>query len=272
MGRLTSATSYAGLVHANTSPYHGVFEDFASASLENSEAQVSKWVSDQWVESSLQRLEVVRSGPVASPASSLGFNPSHMLVPLLNLARHQGPQKVSVVDVGGNCGTLGLWIVRQLGLNNLHWTVIEREDFLNHPSVAEKLPQEITFLSRIEELNEPVDSLHFGSTLQYIENLDPNYSRVIRETRPKWISVADFLGDWEMEDFVTWQSYWGGGFPVKFRNVPNFIKFVTGFGYELFLQIGSINEKNLNYWPSRHEPADRQVPLPFDLLFRRLEQ
>lgn len=251
-------------------PYQGVFENFAQASLEP-HPPPSEWVSDRWIRQSLERLEAVRSGPTVSPVRSLGFNPFPLLAPLLDLAKQNPTAAIRVVDVGGNCGTLGLYLMRQFGLNNLHWTVIERDDFLSNPLLAERLPDEIVFNSRIERVEGPIDCLHFGSTLQYIESLDPTYSRVIEKSRPKWISIADFLGGSEVEDFVTRQRYHGGFFPVKFRNIPAFIRFMMDFGYELFLQVGSINEGNSRYWPSSHEPDKRQVPLPHDLLFRRLE-
>ena len=149
--------------------WSGVYDSFQEAQSER-----SAFVHPTWVQRSVERLRDVSSGEVDISATTT-VDGSLITGPILaELA--SGPN-VKILDVGGNLGQLAIETNRKFRDANLSWSVLEREDFLQASRQFTKLPEEVEFYSDIKQLDgREFDIVHFGSSIQYIDECDHKYS------------------------------------------------------------------------------------------------
>lgn len=225
---------------------------------------------DVWVEKSLKRLEAVRQDtPERRTFSNFSVNPLSILPAVLDLVSRG--EEVVATDVGGNLGQLYFYLIRWTGPQNIRWTVVERKELLEHPRLAGYFDDSIQWRESLSDAPSKTNLLFFGSTLQYIENLDDDISPFLRRAKPKWVVIADgmvFAKD--IPDFITGQVYYDGIFPSKFRNLNSLVNYFQGEGYRLIFEESSLSEFNLAYYPSDGLEPDRAMPYPLDLIFERI--
>lgn len=244
-----------------------IWSGFWSTFDEAPKSRPENHTSARWIARSLARLEAVNSpSDLSKPLDLFSSNPLVALAPILfSLKDHR---EVHVLDVGGNLGQLYFWLRDWLGVEGLVWSVLEREEFLKDPRILPELDRGIDFVSRVSALETSPTVVHFGSSLQYFEQI-PDDLRELIKTQALWVSIADFMGSESIESFVTHQKYGDDILLSKFRNLAEVKSELKTLGFELSYQAGSLNESNLHYYPEMGLPAEAQIDYPMDLIFRR---
>lgn len=224
-------------------------------------------MSDRWLKRSIERLALAGEDASTRPFDLFSSNPLVPLVPILSvMSEGKSPQ---VLDYGGNLGQLGIWIRQQCKLDDISWTVVERPDFLQEVSKTIPLPESIDFVSSLEDAPSQVDLVHFGSSIQYVDDLEGEFAHYFARARPTWISIADFMGGDSIDTFVTKQKYDQGFLKSKFRKTSELSDFLSALGFDLVYQSGSLNERNLTYYPPAGLPPKSQIDYPLDLIYKR---
>lgn len=242
--------------------WSGIYESFSDAhdSRENH-------VSERWIQKSIERLRSIREGEsVEFPSGLLSANPG-AIIQAISSVTNRGIRP-RVIDFGGNLGQLRFWLSDWLGLENLDWTVVERPDFLRNRAIRENLSTEIQFVADLQLSDPGCNILHFGSSIQYIEDLESSLGSFLRSREPEWVVIADAMVGENIPTFVTRQKYDLGYMVSKFRNMAELVSFFHDAGYKLFSAWGSLNEKNLHYYPERGLPAGYRILYPLDITFR----
>lgn len=174
-----------------------------------------------------------------------------------------------VIDFGGNLGQLRFWLSDWLGLENLDWTVVERPDFLQNRVVRKNLPTEVNFVEDLLSAPSRCNIFYFGSSIQYVENLETSFGSFLGSRAPDWVVIADAMVGENIPTFVTRQKYDVGFMVSKFRNMSDVVSFFEKAGYELFSSWGSLNERNLRYYPEKGLPEGYRIHYPLDITFKR---
>ena len=241
--------------------WSGVYDSFQEAQSER-----SAFVHPTWVQRSVERLRDVSSGEVDISATTT-VDGSLITGPILaELA--SGPN-VKILDVGGNLGQLAIETNRKFRDANLSWSVLEREDFLQASRQFTKLPEEVEFYSDIKQLDgREFDIVHFGSSIQYIDEWVSFLGELASKQHPKWFVIADAMSGEAIPTFVTRQKYYDGYLVSRFINLGEFVSVFSDFGFDLTFVSPFLNESNKTYYPEHQLPDENQIKFPLDLIFK----
>ncbi len=240
--------------------WSGVYETFSAVP-----AQGNGFVHQRWVEKSIARLEVATRS--LDPRPSAEYPIADAIIGAWN-----GTDVVRVLDVGGNLGQLALDTQRRLPGVSMEWTVIERADLLTVVSERVTLPSDVTFHTSYEELQgKRFDVLHLGSVVQYFDEWEDELTRICTNYLKEyaWMAISDAMASAEIETFVTRQSYYESGLPMRFLSINELLNHLKALGFSLVLLEPYVTSSTASYYPEVELPPERQISYPHNMILRR---
>ena len=178
--------------------------------------------------------------------------------------------KVNILDVGGGSGTIALQCISKLPefKKYLNFYILDNPTLTNYFSSNLKLPSQIKFINKFEEVDNKIDILHFGSVVQYFENQKLEIQKIISLMDPKWIVISDaMIGN--IESFVTMQNYYGKEIPFWFTNQNEFNEIMYQMKYTLVLEEDYRHEKTHIYFPQANLPKENQISNSKNMIYLR---
>ena len=241
--------------------WEGTYPDFASIN----PGIPANHAPEEWVEKSLSRLEQVRQHDGKVVAELFSSNPLAILPPLIDLVSRS--ERAIITDVGGNLGQLYNWVTRWVSPHFIDWHIVEKPELLSHPKVRENLNPVIGWHLELASAPVMTNLLFFGSSIQYIENLEDDVLPFLKRAAPKWVVVGDAMTGESIPTFVTRQNYFDSFFPSKFRNLRELLETFRESGYDCVSQEEAVSRANASYYPSAGLPPGLQIDFPLDLIF-----
>lgn len=162
--------------------------------------------------------------------------------PLLPIAASLAGKSKSlkIIDFGGGLGNTYVTLCKGLSRSvDIKYTVIENEIpcdtgrafFANKKN---EVGRTIKFFQKINEAvaynKEPIDILHIGSVLQYVEKWNEVIKELIK-SEPKAIVLSDLVAG-HIKPFITCQEMFGSLLPFQFFNLDSVSKFFESLGYQ----------------------------------------
>ncbi len=219
-----------------------------------------------WVKRSVERLQRARGsgdhGEIATVDSSL------IVGPILACLKEKG--SATVIDVGGNLGQLALSLTDQFPRESTRWHIVERTEFLDACAALTQLPDSVTFHKGLESIGSfPSDIVHFGSSLQYIDDWSGALHQLSTNNCPSWFVVADAMTAEGIPTFVTRQKYYDSYLVSRFIKRQALDDTFADLGYELAFSRPFITSQNMKYYPETNLPPEYRIEHPLDLIYLR---
>lgn len=124
------------------------------------------------------------------------------------------------------------------------------------------------FHSNFPEMNKPLDIVHAGSSIQYVEDI-PNLLQKFSSYRPRYLLLADVLAG-DIESFVTVQAYYGRSIRTRFLNFDELIQMALRAGFNLIYKsrfsapiLGKLGPLPMDNFDEKHK-----LDCPCQLLFK----
>lgn len=211
-------------------------------------------------------LEQVRSGhAIPDGAKSRDYPLTPFLAALLTIRK-----EISVVDYGGAMGQTYLDILAKIPgvAERLSYSVVETQSVVDSvPSQIRALPG-LKFLSEMEDIRDPADVVHCGSVLQYIEDWQSFFMKIIKQIQPEIFVLSDLLVG-EIPSFVTAQRYYDRVTAVKCINIDEFYKFWEQTPYALSYRTYYNPLMGEAYFPTHDLPASHRIKTACHLVFAK---
>jgi putative methyltransferase (TIGR04325 family) len=218
--------------------------------------------SDAWIERSRRRLDEI----LAEPEERL-LGTSAYLLPVVAAMLRQPGSTLKVLDFGGGPGTGGFTVALAFGKDaDFAYHVVEnpavaslgKDYFGEDPRIVfhRSLPQAF-----------PVDIVHVGSCVQYIDDLD-GLLEDLSAFKPKCMLFSDvYAGD--IASYWTLQSLWGSRVPFHFMREEEFVNTVQRYGLQLRLGVPYIATTlgKTEPLPMENFPAGRRLARAKHYLF-----
>lgn len=223
------------------------------------------FVHPQWVDKSIVRLESAISRSDALPSAEYP-------VAAAVVGAWDGATAVTVLDIGGNLGQLAPDVQRRLPGIPTAWTVLERDDLLSEVRKRISLPSSVKFCTSLADLQgERFDVLHFGSVLQYFEDWREELTLICtaHATPTAWIAISDAMVGKDIESFVTRQAYYERNLVMHFLNLGELLEHLESLHFGLMLLEPYLTPHTRSYYPEPDLPAERRIPHPLNMVFRR---
>lgn len=235
--------------------FNGVYDSFAEAGKDSGLFQ-----SGIYLDKARERLR----------AALDGISPVHdyIIIPFsAGLLAARG--KLSILDFGGGPGITYLELKHALAsMHGLTYHSLDHEDVcaIGHETLGEEAAA--IFRCNMNELDARYDLVHFGSVLQYIDDL-PGLLSTIKEKEPSHILVSDAMAG-SGRSFVTMQDYYGQKHPFRFYSREDFLSAFAAIGFELMLEMPFVPkiQGQLKFYDMSNLPADCRMDHPCHLVFR----
>ena len=237
--------------------FNGVYNSFEEAVIQLRGAGFS---SVDWLERERNRFLTYRE------LCSLKVTPPPRVCNLPFLVALSGAK--SIADFGGSTG----WAWEYLRSSGTARTiekyfVIELEASCRYFASLHTRPVE--YLTSLPP-DEHIDILYTNSMIQYIAD-DESFFAILRNQRPTYLLIDDFLGGL-ISEFFSVQKYYEHQLVVKFRNIPRFIEGIVSIGYELVVAVPTVNPilGRITQLPTSNLPLKNQSGWPMTFLFKRI--
>jgi len=226
--------------------------------------------SERWLESNLDRSRKVidNEGHFTYRSKIARDYPLKMAV----LAALESKVKISVLDVGGGYGK-NVMEIQSTFLDiesRIDFYILENSVLIDFYKMNIKLPKNFYFIqniSEIEKLQAGIDVLHFGSVIQYFQNLKVELGDILQTSRPKWIVFSDLMAG-DIETFVTVQNYYDSKIPFRFVNFEELNKLVGDWGYKLFVKEFYEHDSTSVYFPQKGFDKKYQIDNSMNVIYR----
>jgi putative methyltransferase (TIGR04325 family) len=226
--------------------------------------------SERWLESNLDRSRKVidNEGHFTYRSKIARDYPLKMAV----LAALESKVKISVLDVGGGYGK-NVMEIQSTFLDiesRIDFYILENSVLIDFYKMNIKLPKNFYFIqniSEIEKLQAGIDVLHFGSVIQYFQNLKVELGDILQTSRPKWIVFSDLMAG-DIETFVTVQNYYNSKIPFRFVNFEELNKLVGDWGYKLFVKEFYEHDSTSVYFPQKGFDKKYQIDNSMNVIYR----
>ena len=245
--------------------WEGVFANF-------NEIQETEniYESERWLASNLERSRNVidHEGLFTYRSRIARDYPLKMAV----LAALECNTKVSIFDVGGGYGKnlMEIQSTFQDIESRIDVYILENRVLIDFYKRNIKFPKNFHFvqnISEIEKLQAGIDVLHFGSVIQYFQNLKVELSDILQTSRPKWIVFSDLMAG-DIETFVTMQNYYESKIPFRFVNFEELNKLVGDWGYKLFVKEFYEHDSTNLYFPQKGFDKKYQINNSMNVIYR----
>lgn len=237
--------------------FSGVYDSFQETG-EN----LDFFESELYIEKTVNRVQKAKA---ASPVVR-----DYVFLPtLIALLAEKG--KLSALDFGGGPGAayLSLHHVSPLLTDGLTFHVFDNSRICTLGREACNGLPNIEFFDNPNDLLSEYDLIHFGSVLQYIDDLS-SLLEFVGAKRAKMILVSDAMVG-VGRSFVTVADYYGLKHPHAFHALPDIRKLFSGVGYDLVATIPYIPniQGRYEFYDMTNLPEDCRTETTAHLLFKR---
>jgi putative methyltransferase (TIGR04325 family) len=199
------------------SVWQGVYDSF-----KESGGDTDAFDSDIWIQKQKDRIYQALLSIEKDSFSSRDYPMSLIIAMMLS---HQ--KTVSVLDFGGGMGVQYLDLIATIpdSKSRVKYRVVDGKTSVEmRPEVLNKF-KNLYFYNDFKEIKEPIDVIHIGSTLQYIDDWRGLLTVLWNEFKPEYFIFSDLLvGD--VPTFVSHQVFYKKRIPHRFINVKEFSNFI----------------------------------------------
>ncbi|MES2528832.1 MAG: methyltransferase, TIGR04325 family [Bdellovibrionota bacterium] len=251
------------------SVWNGIFESFESAQGAPDVFIDRIWIDKQKAKIS-SRLETFRK---VDCTSSLSLTRDYPLATFV-AAELVRAQSLHLLDVGGGMGEQFLEILARVpeAEEKLNYTILENASLNSGiPSELRRF-QNLRFISELSELPSGLDMIHFGSSLQYVDDWRSFIKSLVESTSVKNVVISDFLAG-DIPHFVTLQKYGERNIPIRMYNENDFNTYLSQFGFVLtYRSYYDSRVLNQEFLPNSALPEKYRIKKPLNLVFSRGER
>ena len=159
-------------------------------------------------------------------------------------------RKFKILDYGGGIGRSYVNLNKSLiDDRNLEYFIYDSKENCSLGKKHLSNKKNLFFFSDLNRLNFDYDLLHFGSVIQYIEDLRSELHslfEVNKKKQPKHILISDaFVG--VNESFITQADYYGYKHPFKFRSWEDLIGDLELFNYKIKAKVPHVPQINNHF-------------------------
>ncbi len=245
--------------------WSGVYDQFNQVPKGSAIFDSSLWTEKQRVRA-LTALEHMQSGyAIPEGAKSRDYPLPAFLAALLPVRK-----KISVLDYGGAMGQTYLDILGKIpgAADSMSYFILETQSVVDAiPDKIRALPG-LTFLTGIDEIESPIDIVHCGSVLQYIEDWQSFFMKIIEGLSPDTFVLSDLLVG-AIPSFVTAQQYYDRVTPVKCINIEEFYQFWSQTSYALTFRTHYYPLAGEDYFPTHDLPPTHRIKTASHLIFSK---
>lgn len=250
------------------SVWAGIFESFASAQGAPDVFVDRIWIDKQKAKIS-SRLETFRKD---DSTSSLSLTRDYPLATFVAAELARKPS-LHLLDVGGGMGEQYLEILARVPAaeKNMRFTIMENSALNSGIPYGLKSFSNLHFISELSELPVDLDMIHFGSSLQYVDDWQAFLKSLLIKPVTNVI-ISDFLAG-DVPHFVTLQKYGERSIPIRMYNEADFTSFMKELGFELsYRSYYDSRVLNLEFLPNSALPEKYRIKKPLNLVFSRSER
>ena len=224
-----------------------------------------------WLEKCYRRISVARNGSEQEKASDLPEWNYSALDVAVGVALGSGMSaSLRVVDVGGNLGQLRWLMQTRLPNTDLEWDIVESESFVAAARETYATYQEIQVHTSTAAIRGACDIIHFGSSIQYFEDLQTDIVPLIRETRPAAVALSDAMIGESIPSFIAVQKYHDTQLLCRFYALTDVVKLFDDLGYRLIFKKPHLSSDSSRYFPPLSLPVEYRIPFSLNLTFAQV--
>ncbi len=248
------------------SVWQGIYSDFKSANGATDVFLNNVWIDKQCTKIS-QKLESYKNEDCTSSLYAVRDYPLALWI----AAELAISEKLHILDIGGGMGEQYLEILARCpeAKERLSFTILENK-FLNE-SVPKSMAafKNLHFISELSELQGNVDIVHFGSSMQYVEDWKGFLKTLLSLPGVSSLIMSDFLAG-DIPTFVTLQKYGERSIPIRMYNEKEFSSFVENFGLKLsYRTYFDSRVLNSEFLPNSGLPKEYRIPKTINLVFKK---
>lgn len=177
--------------------------------------------------------------------------------------------RLSVLDFGGGPGITYLALKRALiSMEGLTYHSLDDEEIcaIGRAHLGSEADQ--IFRKQVSDLDTHYDFVHFGSVLQYVDDLGALLA-IIKEKNPKYIAISDAMVGSE-RTFITVQDYYGHKHPFRFHNRADLLAEFAAVGYELAVETPYVPtiKGQANFYDMSNLPANCRTDCSYHFVFK----
>jgi hypothetical protein len=107
--------------------------------------------------------------------------------------------------------------------------------------------------------------------LQYFDKWKDELTQICTDyvNVPAWMTISDAMVGADIETFVTRQSYYDNGLPMRFLNLQEVLDHLQTLGFSLVLLEPYVTSQTTNYYPEARLPPERQISHALNIVLRR---
>ncbi len=249
----------------NIKIWEGVFANFNE--IQDTE---NIYEGERWLASNLERSrKIIDSEGHFTYRSKIAKDyPLKMAV----LAALESKVKISILDVDGGYGknVMEIQSTFQDIESRVELFILENVKLSNFYRANIEMPKNFKFIQNISEIEKSktsLDIIHFGSVIQYFQNLKVDLSSILQTIKPTWIVFSDLMAG-DIETFVTVQNYYDSKIPFRFVNFEELNKLVGDWGYKLFVKEFYEHDSTSVYFPQKGFDNKYQIGNSMNVIYR----
>ncbi len=186
---------------------------------------------DCWTKKSLSKVAVSLEAARSDQGPSVAVNRDSLLPFLISmLTSFKG--EVVVVDFGGGVGQTFIDTMDALpDSTQVSFHIVEMESVCEHAARLFEGDDRIHFHTEFPKLDRPIDVIHLGSSLQYVEDWKAMLQN-LAEQAPEFLLLGDLMAG-DVQTYATAQTYYESQIPCWFFNQQEVVDHLQAFGFSL---------------------------------------
>lgn len=233
--------------------WEGRYPDFESVPVEGDGFTGQKWA------------DATRAA--AESLAAEGFGDSVSLLPLVTSICPSRAEVVRILDFGGGPGATFAAVKSAVKRRNIEYHVVENRNVCEIGRKAHSHSSELTFHDTLPVGLGPVDVVHFGSSIQYVDDWRGLLQKVVAYEPTTLLFTELMAGD--IPTFASAQNYYGSRIPMWFLNFNEFNEFLRELGFHLAFR-APFRGRYLGVeqpCPQENFPADHRIGYASHALF-----
>lgn len=238
--------------------WEGVYQNFSEVPISSPVFNDDLWVTKQHARIK-QIIENHQNGTIVSRDYPMPVITSMLL---------QQKKHVSVLDFGGGMGQTYFEIICKVpdARERITFTVVETLAVTQNLAPEVKGYPHLNFTDNYKTISMPIDLIHVGSTLQYIDDWHGLLMSLAKKFKPSIFVLSDLLvGD--IPTFVTAQSYYDRIICARFINEREFCEHWDMLGYDLIFRSDYQPIEGDDYFSNHALPETHRLRKPCHMVF-----
>jgi len=190
--------------------------------------------SETWIRISIERLnkllDLSKQNSIIPPREIFAVRLSFL--PILTAIMTCKKEKIKILDFGGGLGCTYVQILNGcLNIDLLDYHIVETKKICE---VGEKIfesDKKIQFHTTLPYHLQTVDIVHFGSSIQYVEDWKKTLA-ILKDFNPHYFIFTDLMAG-NVKTYATVQKYYESNIPSWFININDFVKYMNILYYDL---------------------------------------